>query len=443
MSTNSIPANPAAHLELNLKERLRRLNEIGVALSVEHDLYALLERILAEARAFTLADAGTLYLVKGEVLTFEIAHNDTMGSRDSRWYDGADIPPVPLDKKSASGFAATTGEILNIEDVYLDEAHHFEGPKNYDKLTGYHTQSMLVVPMKDHQDRVIAVLQLLNATNQEGAVIPFSQEEEFLIQSLASQAAVAINNVRLYHLPRQLSRQMVQSERMASVGVLAAGIVHNLRNPLMTVIGFGEIIQLRYPDLDGLDEIVNAGKHMNDMVEDILAKSRQHKDTELVDFNLLLRRELDFMEVDSTFKHKVEKTVTLAEDLPSFECAYTDFSQTLGNLLRNAFDAMYDRAEKKLTVRSSRSQDHIILEIGDNGCGIPAENLSSLFDPFFTTKATEVTGDEPVGTGLGLYMIVRLMEPYEVEIKVDSKVDVGTTFRLHIPLTGSPKTPAP
>jgi two-component system NtrC family sensor kinase len=96
-----------------------------------------------------------------------------------------------------------------------------------------------------------------------------------------------------------------------------------------------------------------------------------------------------------------------------------------------------------LTVRSSRSQDHIILEIGDNGCGIPAENLSSLFDPFFTTKATEVTGDEPVGTGLGLYMIVRRMEPYEVEIKVDSKVDVGTTFRLHIPLTRSPETPTP
>ncbi|MBT4980819.1 MAG: hypothetical protein HOL51_13960 [Gemmatimonadetes bacterium] len=109
---------------------------------------------------------------------------------------------------------------------------------------------------------------------------------------------------------------MVQSERMASVGVLAAGIVHNLRNPLMTVIGFDEIIQRQYPDLDGLDEIIDAGKRMNNMVEDILAKSRSHKDTELVDCNLLLRRELDFMEVDSTFKHKVEKTVALAEDAP-------------------------------------------------------------------------------------------------------------------------------
>ena len=79
--------------------------------------------------------------------------------------------------------------------------------------------------------------------------------------------------------------------------------------------------------------------------------------------------------------------------------------------------------------------DFIVIEIGDTGRGIPAENLSTLFDPFFTTKATEAKGDEPVGTGLGLYMIARLMEPYEAEIKIDSQVDVGTTFRLEIPLT--------
>ncbi len=439
MSSKKTTDEPAG--ALILEERLRRLTEIGVILSAEHDLYALLELILSEARAFTRADAGTLYLLQGDQLNFEITHNDTMGRRDSHWYEGVDIPPLPLDKNSASGFAATTGEILNIADVYRDQAHNFEGPQNYDKPTGYHTQSMIVVPMKDHQDRVIAVLQLLNATDEGGAIIPFSQEEEILIQSLASQAAVAINNVRLIEETRRLSRQMVQSERMASVGVLAAGIVHNLRNPLTTILGFGELIKTQNPNLDGLEEIVEAGQRMNEMVEDILTKSRQHKDTEQVDFNLLLHRELDFMEVDSSFKHNVEKTIELADDLPLFECAYTDFSQALGNLLRNALDAMYERPEKKLTVRSIREEHHIVLEIGDTGCGIPAENISSLFDPFYTTKTTEPNGDEPVGTGLGLYMIVLLMEPYGVEIKVDSKVNVGTTFRLEIPRTDS-RTPS-
>ncbi len=297
---------------------------------------------------------------------------------------------------------------------------------------------MLVLPMKDHENRVIAVLQLLNATSDQGVVIPFSREEEILIQSLASQAAVAINNVRLIEETRQLSAQMVQSERMASVGILAAGIVHNLRNPLMTVMGFGELIQQMHPDIQGIDEIVASSHRMSEMIEDILTKSRQRKTLEEVDFNLLINRELDFMNSDATFKHKVEKTIELADELPLFECVYTDFSQTVGNLMRNALDAMHDRDERTLTVRSLLQDDHIVIEVGDTGCGIPAENRSSLFDPFFTTKATEAEGNEPVGTGLGLYMIARLMEPYEAKITFDSQVDVGTTFRLEIPLERPP-----
>ena len=106
--------------------------------------------------------------------------------------------------------------------------------------------------------------------------------------------------------------------------------------------------------------------------------------------------------------------------------------------MRNALDAMHDRDERTLTVRSLLQDDHIVIEVGDTGCGIPAENRSSLFEPFFTTKATEAEGNEPVGTGLGLYMIARLMEPYEAKITFDSQVDVGTTFRLQIPLERPP-----
>jgi signal transduction histidine kinase len=112
---------------------------------------------------------------------------------------------------------------------------------------------------------------------------------------------------------------------------VAAGIVHNLRNPLTTIMGFGELLYQSHPELDGLEEIVDAAQRMKDMVEDILAKSRQRKDTEAVDFNLLLHRELDFMEADFIFKNKVEKEISLAEDLPPVECVYTDFSQTVGN----------------------------------------------------------------------------------------------------------------
>ena len=181
----------------DLNDRLKRLNEIGVALSVERDLNVLLERIIQEARRFTYADAGTLYLVKDDHLTFEIAQNDTLKSFVGGRHGESNMPPVPLNKESVSGYVAVTGETLNIEDVYSEQQYQFEGPKSYDRMTGYRTTSLLAVPMQDHEDQIIGVLQLLNATSQSGGeVVAFSRQEEALIQSLASQAAVAINNVR-------------------------------------------------------------------------------------------------------------------------------------------------------------------------------------------------------------------------------------------------------
>lgn len=195
----------------DLEDRLRRLNEIGVALSVEHNLTVLLERILLEARSFTRADAGTLFLLKGDHLTFEIAQNDTLKSFAGGTHGKMDMPPVPLNKESVSGYVAVTGQALNIEDVYSEPVYRFEGPKNYDRMTGYRTRSILGVPMKDHEDQIIGVVQLINPLHPlTGEVVPFSAQDQSLIQSLASQAAVAINNVRLIAETEALFDSFVQ-----------------------------------------------------------------------------------------------------------------------------------------------------------------------------------------------------------------------------------------
>ena len=201
-----------AQIQQDLEDRLRRLNEIGVALSaVRHNLNALLERILQEARRFTRAEAGTLYLVREDSLTFEITQNDKLQIFEGGRHGKADIPPVPINKESVSGFVAVTGETLNIEDVYAEEGQQFEGPRNYDRMSGYHTHSMLVVSMRDHEDQVIGVLQLLNSLAPDtGAPVSFSREDEELIESLASQAAVAINNVRLIQDTEALFESFVQ-----------------------------------------------------------------------------------------------------------------------------------------------------------------------------------------------------------------------------------------
>lgn len=202
-------------LDQDLEDRLRRLNEIGAALSLERDLHALLDRILLESRRFTGADAGTLYLVSGSSLSFEVAQNDTLNlTHDSG--EGIRMPPVPMDESSASGYCAVTGETLNIEDVYAEVdsgagPRRFAGPRQYDDMTGYHTRSMLVVPMRDHEDQITGVLQLLNALDADsGDVRAFAEADEALVRSLASQAAVAVNNVRLIDDTERLFQSFVQ-----------------------------------------------------------------------------------------------------------------------------------------------------------------------------------------------------------------------------------------
>jgi len=198
-------------IQLDLEDRLRRLNEIGVALSSVRDLNALLERILKEARRFTHAEAGTLYLVSGRHLTFEIAQNDKLQIFIGGTHGRVDIPPVPLNKDSVSGYVAVTGETLNIKDVYAEEGRQFEGPRNYDRMTGYRTRSMLVVPMRDHEDQILGVLQLINAyASESNESMPFSPEDKSLLESLASQAAVAISNMRLIQETEALFESFVQ-----------------------------------------------------------------------------------------------------------------------------------------------------------------------------------------------------------------------------------------
>lgn len=200
---------------------IRRLSLIGMALSAEKDINKLLEMIVDEARALSLADAGTLYILdSGEkCLCFKIMQNDTMKTR----MGGAsgveiDLPPVPLEVGgkpnycNVSSYAALTGEIVNIPDVYEAEGFDFTGPRKYDETTGYRSKSMLVIPMKNHENDIIGVLQLLNAKDLEtGEVIPFPEECVDLIASLASQAGIALTNAQLVQDLKDLLYSFIKS----------------------------------------------------------------------------------------------------------------------------------------------------------------------------------------------------------------------------------------
>ena len=188
-------------------EHIRKLSEIGIALSSEQNLPLLLEKIVDEARHFSNADAGTLYLVNEdqECLEFAIVQNETMKTRMGGSAGPITWPPVPLKRdgepnhSNVSSHVAITGNIVNIPDVYIAEGFDFSGTKKFDAGTGYRSMSMLVVPMKNKENEIIGVLQLINAIDADtGKPAPFLPKDINLIASLASQAAVAITNVRLY-----------------------------------------------------------------------------------------------------------------------------------------------------------------------------------------------------------------------------------------------------
>jgi HD-GYP domain-containing protein (c-di-GMP phosphodiesterase class II) len=215
--TDALALTPSARLETveDLFRRLEQLNEIGAALSLENDLNRLLENILVAAKTITRADGGTLYLVQeqGTSLKFEIVRttslNIVMGGTT-----GTPIPFYPIQLHNKEGkpnyqmvaaYAALTGKTVSIADAYTEEGFDFSGTRNFDKKTGYRSKSFLTVPMRNHEGENIGVLQLINRVEPEtGEIVAFSQSDQRLAESLASQAAIALTNrqliIQLEHL---------------------------------------------------------------------------------------------------------------------------------------------------------------------------------------------------------------------------------------------------
>ena len=199
---------------------LERLIEIGLALSAERNHARLTETILLEAMDLTGADGGTLYLrTEEDALKFTIMRTNSlkiaMGGTT-----GVPIPfpPVRLynaetgkpNYNNVSAAAALTKKTVNIEDAYTAEGYDFSGTKKFDQGTGYRSKSFLCIPLKNYTEEVTGVLQLINAQDESGNVVPFSRESQRLVEALASQAAVAIDNQQLIEAQKALMDSMIK-----------------------------------------------------------------------------------------------------------------------------------------------------------------------------------------------------------------------------------------
>jgi HD-GYP domain-containing protein (c-di-GMP phosphodiesterase class II) len=280
-SRQTAPAAPAAKSRKRTNSPqtaagLRALNQIAVALSAERNIDSLLELILTKSREITVADAGSIYLLEqtgdGEQeLIFQAVE---CFSRD--------IPfqrfTLPVDTHSIAGYVAVSGKALSLRDVYRIRGREFHFRRDFDQRTGYRTTSVLAVPLKNQKDEVLGVLQLINAKRRASAkllsdddiarqVIPFSKRSEGLAASLASQAAVALENAQLYRGIENLFEGFVKasitaiesrdpstyghSERVAKLTLALAESVNRCDNGTYGGVHFSvqDMQELRYASL--------------------------------------------------------------------------------------------------------------------------------------------------------------------------------------------------
>jgi len=260
----------------NINNNLKKLIDIGRALSREKNISILLEKILIEAKIISNSDGGTIYLVtdSGKKLNFEIMHTESLNVKF-----GGSAKPVPDTiypvkiynddgKENIHNVAAVCvleGRTLNIDDAYASKKYDFSGAKNFDKKHNYRSKSFLTVPLKNHKDKVIGVMQLLNA-QKDNKIISFSKELVDLVEALSSQASVALTNQLLVDEQKQLFRSFIKlvSEALEKKDAVTGG--HCNRVPVLTMMIADEINSDKtelFKDFifsdDELDELYVAG----------------------------------------------------------------------------------------------------------------------------------------------------------------------------------------
>jgi len=205
-----------AAVAVDNQEVYQQLIKTGISLSAERDHNLLMEKILLEAKGICNAEGGTLYLMQDDArqLKFTTVHNDVLGiAMGGTTGQEITFPPLNLydpdsgeaNHRNVATHVALTGEAVNIEDAYMAADFDFSGTRRFDQTTGYRSKSFLTVPLKDRDENVIGVLQLINARDWEtGEVVPFSHITQPLVESLASQAAVALNNQQLLEAQKNL-----------------------------------------------------------------------------------------------------------------------------------------------------------------------------------------------------------------------------------------------
>jgi two-component system NtrC family sensor kinase len=277
----------------------------------------------------------------------------------------------------------------------------------------------------------------LNVVNKDGEEIPIQLSATLIYDGEGKEAAsVGIftdlrPRIKIERKLQDTHLQLVSSEKMASLGKLAAGIAHEINNPLGGILIYASLMAEDLPEDDtkrgDLARIVQEASRCKDIVKSLLEFARQTEPKmEPTDINRAITDGLFFLENQALF-HNIKIVKQLDPFLPFIRGNASQLKQVLINIIVNAAEAMHGNGTLTITSYPSPDRKSIILEFADTGEGIPEENLTRIFDPFFTTK------EIGKGTGLGLATSYGIVEDHGGRISVESKVGEGTTFTIDLP----------
>lgn len=386
-------------------EQLRLLIEASRTVNSTIELDPLLELILAAAARSIRADRGTLYILDEQKSELWAKSAQGEGHIEIR---------LPLGKGLA-GYVAKTGETINIRDAYRDPRFNPE----IDRKSGYKTETVLCMPLRDKQGTILGAFQFLN--KRDG---PFTAEDEAFISAFSIHAAMALYNARLVE-------ERVHEERLAAVGRMAAQIIHDIRSPMATLRLYAETIKRRATEEETSrmsDEMMKQVDRFVNMAQEILDFSRGVSEMKREEITVpeLIEAGLDILKGETR-----RRNIRVRTDLQYTGVCMVDIEKmirVIRNIAGNAMDAMPDGGV--LTITAATHQGDLVIALTDTGSGIPEELRAKIFQPFFTFG-------KKLGTGLGLAIVKKIVDDHHGRIEVDSTVGKGTTMRLAIPLSHS------
>jgi len=416
------------HANRQLEQRVKELNvlaNVGKSVTALLDTEQLLLRIVDAALYITGAEEASLLLIDKNTGNLLMRAARGLGERFARGFR------VKVEDTIA-------GQVVRTGEPYWSSA----GSARLKIKTNYLVKSLAYVPLK-LGSRVIGVLLVDNKVS----VRPFTDNDINLLSALGDYAAIAIQKAQLYGTVKSLNEdlerrveertrelqaardQLVQSEKLASIGELAAGVAHEINNPIGIILGFAQILRRRTlkdnPLYRPLCTIEREGLRCKGIVQGLLDFARQGRpEPRRVNINEVIEAACSLMAHQAN-SSKVQVTKKYASDLPNVVADENQLQQVFFNIMLNAYQAMPDGGQ--LRIASGLVGDKVHAIFADTGVGIPAENLNRIFDPFFTTK------EVGQGTGLGLSISYGIVQQHGGTIEVDGKAGAGARFTVTLP----------